>query len=62
MKRLGKKIRQKGKSDTSKNDKKKTRGKKPARTGERKKTKNISRQGKTIQTKLDLQKQRKKFY
>ena len=54
-------LRQKGKSNTSKTENI-TLGNKPEGNGERKKIKKISRLGKTIQTKLDIPKQRKQFY
>ena len=54
-------LGQKVESSTSKTDNR-TRGNKPEGTGERMKTKNLSRQGKTIQTKQDIKKERKKKF
>ena len=54
-------LGQKGKSNPSKNDNI-TRGNKPEGIGERREIKKILRQGKTIQTKQDIPKQRKKFF
>ena len=59
-KTLWNKLEQKGKSKTSNNDNT-TRGNKLKSTGEKRKIKKIPRQGKTIQTKKDIPKQRKKI-
>ena len=53
-------LEQKGKSNTRENDNT-TRGNKPESTGEMRKIKKTSRQGKTTETKQDISKQRKKF-